>query len=120
MSGIEQGLPYAKALSNAVAAQTGLPADFLMTPNNILAIEYLRSINRWAPQIIPAAITREQAPYHQQVISGTIASATAIRKALLTRKALDEEITAALPIFLWRHAAGKAPHHFLKRTGGDP
>ncbi len=96
-SGIEQGLPYAKALSNAVAAQTGLPADFLMTPNNILAIEYLRSINRWAPQIIPAAITREQAPYHQQVISGTIASATAIRKALLTRKALDEKITAALP-----------------------
>jgi len=96
-SGIQQGLPYAKALSNAVAIQTGLSADFLMTPNNILAVEYLRSINRWAPHIKPVAVTREQAPYHQAVISGSIASATAIRKALLDRNLLDEEIAAALP-----------------------
>lgn len=96
-SGIQAGLPYAKALSNAVAAQTGLTSDFLLTPNNILAIEYLRAIRHWAPEMIPAAVAREQAAYHQPVISGPIASATAIRSALLTHKALIPEIKAALP-----------------------
>jgi len=60
-TGIQAGLPYAKALSNAVAAQTGLASDFLLTPNNILAIEYLRAIRHWAPEMIPAAVAREQA-----------------------------------------------------------
>lgn len=96
-TGIQAGLPYAKALANAVAAQTGLASDFLLTPNNILAIEYLRAIRHWAPEMIPAAVAREQAAYHQPVISGPIASATAIRSALLTHKALVPEIKAALP-----------------------
>lgn len=96
-TGILEGLPYAKALSNAVAAQTGLASDFLMTPNNILAIEYLRAIRHWAPEMLPAAVTREHALYHQPVISGPIASATAIRNALLEHRALVPEIKAALP-----------------------
>ena len=80
-----------------MAAQTGLASDFLMTPNNILAIEYLRAIKHWAPEMLPAAVTREQASYHQPVISGPIASATAIRNALQKQRALTPEIKAALP-----------------------
>ena len=58
----------------------------LKSPNNILAIEYLKSLIRSKSAIKPHTIQRISAPYHDRNIRGSIASATAIREHLLHKK----------------------------------
>ena len=94
---ITAGVTYAKALAAAIYEQTGLTEQFVSAPNNILAIEYLRAIKNWAPAITPVAIPRMEAEYHDPVIRGTIASATAIRQALITEEQRSEKIRQAVP-----------------------
>lgn len=92
---LDSGLPYAAALGRALAARTGLPATLVASPNNILAVEYIRALRRYAPHIRPLAVARRQAGYHDRVITGNIASATAVRAALGGESA--EMAYAALP-----------------------
>ena len=80
---LDAGEPYAAALGRSLAAASGLPAAMVASPNNILAVEYLRAIERYAPALVPLPIPRYQAGYHDTAVSGPIASATAIRAALL-------------------------------------
>lgn len=66
-------------------------SSILDTPNNILAIEYLKALKRRNSSIQPYVIKREGAGYHEDSILSSddvtvavpTASATAIRKALL-------------------------------------
>jgi len=94
---LKLGHTYAAALSHALSTVHAIPPEILNEPNNILAIEYLRAISKYAPQIIPITIRRQQAHYHDTTISGTLASATAIRLALQTHLSLADEISQALP-----------------------
>lgn len=77
------GETYAAALGRTLAAHTGLPAALVASPNNILAVEYVRAITRFAPAMVPLPIARRGAGYHDTAIEGSIASATAVRGALL-------------------------------------
>jgi predicted nucleotidyltransferase len=61
----------------------------LSSPNNILGIEYLKALQKLNSTIIPYTITRKQAHYHSEHITGNIASATAIRKVILSNN-LDQ------------------------------
>ena len=79
---IAQGASYATALSDELVEHTNVDASVLHEPNNILAIEYLRALSQYAPNIAPLLIHRKGAGYHDTKLSGTIASASAIRKAL--------------------------------------
>ncbi len=56
----------------------------LKSPNNILAIEYLKTLIRTDSSITPHTFRRRSAPYHDRKIRGSIASATAIREHLLS------------------------------------
>lgn len=56
----------------------------LSNPNNILGIGYLQALLRLHSSIEPIIIKRTSSQYHSLSLSGSIASATAIRKELLT------------------------------------
>lgn len=92
---LADGLPYAAALGRALTARTGLPAAMVASPNNILAVEYIRALRRYAPEIRPLPVARRQAGYHDTAITGSIASATAVRAALGSGAA--PQAFAALP-----------------------
>ncbi|MDU2065611.1 MAG: nucleotidyltransferase [Sporomusaceae bacterium] len=71
------GLSYAAALAELLTAEL----DFSLSPNNILAIEYMRAIRKLAPTLKPLPILRTT-EYHNVAINQPIVSASAIRQAL--------------------------------------
>ena len=96
---LKEGMTFPQARAKALSLiipETSISADdlgfVLNTPNNILAIEYLKALRRRNSKIAPFVLKREGTGYHDTSIltphanmdSITIcASATAIRKALL-------------------------------------
>ena len=54
----------------------------LDSPNNILAIEYLKALSFLNSSIEPVTITREGAGYHDQTLGGLFSSASALRQGL--------------------------------------
>ncbi|MDE7395959.1 MAG: nucleotidyltransferase family protein [Clostridiales bacterium] len=88
---LDKGAGYAAALSVAVCTtlqNERLPQDelkaILKKPNNILAIEYLIAIARYAPHVISVIVKRSGNDYHSEKSCGDFISATAAR-ALLKR-----------------------------------
>lgn len=69
----------------------------LTLPNNILGRSYVERIINHHPQINPLTIGRKDNHYHDETISGQIASATSIRKAIIKENQLDEDISASMP-----------------------
>ena len=91
---IRSGNPYPVARKNALV--TSLPLfpedklnDLLDTPNNILALEYLKAL---PSHISPVLVPREGAGYHDTNISASLPSASAIRKAIFSPES-DEDFT---------------------------
>lgn len=81
---LSQGISYPiarnKAISNIIGFDTS--SKLMETPNNILAIEYLKSLIRLNSTIQPVPIKRTDNGYHSTDINSEFASATAIRKCL--------------------------------------
>lgn len=92
---IKDGASYAQALTELTATAANATPPLLHEPNNILAIEYLRTLEK-TPGIKPLLIPRAGAGYHNQDISATNASATAIRqllhKAAVAARAADGKL----------------------------
>ncbi len=98
---IRTGNAFPVARKNALV--TSLPHfptdkldDLLDSPNNILALEYLKAL---PSEITPVLIPREGAGYHDTDIDNVYPSASAIREAIATpeeERDLDK-ITAAMP-----------------------
>lgn len=85
-SNLARGLSYPQAYSLAVKAvcQTNDKddlANLLDSPNNLLAIEYIKAINKLNIAITPIAI-RRQGGYNDLSVAGEFASASAIRNNL--------------------------------------
>lgn len=86
-------------------------AALLETPNNILGIEYCKSLLATEAGIRPLTIPREGAAHDGETVSG-IASASGIRQLLRAGRrdsALDLMAPAMREIFLREEAAGRAP-----------
>ncbi len=64
--------------------------------NNILALEYLKSIKKAKSNLVPLTIKRKNASYHDKKLHESISSATAIRNALLKNKKI-EDIFSSVP-----------------------
>ena len=71
-------------------------SDLLDTPNNILALSYLRAIKSIAPEIILIPIKRKGSGYHEDSLGDDFSSAQAIRNTLFT-KGPTEKLLSALP-----------------------
>lgn len=90
---LDMGLSYPAARERAIAEyfkQKGTCFDdiesILEQSNNILGIEYLKAIKKLGSSIIPITINRIDNFYGSQDITGSISSATAIRKAIIDSK----------------------------------
>ena len=97
MHHLKQDKSYPRAQHDALA-DYGVPEDeleILQQPNNILAVEYLKSLRRFAPEIRPLPIQRIGNRYNSTVLTGKLSSATAIREALLGG---DESVYDTMPM----------------------
>lgn len=112
MRRLQQGHNYPAAYAAAAAAvfargdqDAAVLQQMLAQPNNSLGLHYLIALDRLGSSITPYTIQRESAQYHDQVPGTTsIASATAIRKLILT-----EGLQAAAPYM------PEYTYHILKR-----
>lgn len=77
-----QGFSFPAARMQALQAATGLNADIMNQPNDILAIEYLKALFRSGSSIVPRIMKRAGSGYHDTDISGTLGSASAVRIAV--------------------------------------
>ena len=82
---LDKGLPFPKARENALMMYLNDQKNIktiLSSPNNILAIEYLKSLKRHKSNIKPYAIGRFESDYNSKKFTSNIASSTAIRNIL--------------------------------------
>ncbi|WIV10819.1 nucleotidyltransferase [Proteiniborus sp. MB09-C3] len=90
-SELEQGNSFPRAREKALINYLGktdsldssMISSILSNPNNILSIEYLKSIKKIDSSIKPFTLKREKSSYHDKAISNNISSATAIREQLI-------------------------------------
>ena len=95
---LKSGNTYAAALGQSLEDYYHIPPDVIKSPNNILAVEYLRAIEAFAPNLIPIPVTRQQSQYHDTAITAPFASATAIRQELLNSMSITDEIKSVIPL----------------------
>lgn len=82
-----KGFSYPKARENALLIYLNdirKYANILSSPNNILAIEYLKALKYQKSSITPVSIKRDKVDYNDTQMVDGFASATAIRKIALT------------------------------------
>lgn len=82
--------------------------NIVSSPNNILAIEYMKSLKKIDSKIKPFTIKRTSNNYHDKDITGTISSATSIREDYFSNKRLDNIINVV------PESTYKYMHEFLK------
>lgn len=95
---LDLGFSFPEA-SRLAYQDIGLAAsEFDLTkPNNILGFSYVKSVLDYSLPITPLTITRINNDYHDQTITGSIASATSIRRELLKEQDIPESAASALP-----------------------
>lgn len=80
---LTDGLSYPaareKALTKLLEKEIENASSLLSSPNNILAIEYLKAIKQCNSSLIPYTIARKGNAYHDNHLSGVFPSASAIR-----------------------------------------
>lgn len=84
---LSKGFSYPKARENALLMYLNdirKYANILSSPNNILAIEYLKALKKYNSSIVPVSINRNKVDYNSTEIVDGFASATAIRKIAMT------------------------------------
>ncbi len=82
-SELDFGKPFFTARAVAIERMLGKSAaDIIAEPNNILAVEYIKSLLRFESGIEPLAIKRVFSGHNDNKIIGATSSASAIREAL--------------------------------------
>ncbi len=81
------GASFPKARASALSAE-GI-RDIVDSPNNILSVEYVKALKKYHCSMIPAAMQRTGADYHDLHLDGTYASASAIRENIFTSTNLE-------------------------------
>lgn len=92
---LSKGISFPKARENALLMYLNdirRYANVLSSPNNILAIEYLKALKVTNSTIEPLSIKRVGPGYNSKMITGNFASATSIRELVQSRNfyALDK------------------------------
>lgn len=81
--GLKSGLTWPAARSRAFSGSGDTGCSFASSPNDILAVEYLRALSKCNSTMEPVTFRRTDPGYHSEERSGSYASATAARKAIL-------------------------------------
>lgn len=80
---MSEGISYAAARERALYRRLQDKAALIRTPNNILAVEYLKTLLRCNSSMVPLGIGRRGTDHDSCNISGGFASATHIRQCIL-------------------------------------
>lgn len=88
----QEGIPFAAARQRAVAKRAGELSDQLETPNNILAVEYIKAVYEQGLSIKPVTVQRFGSG-HDKISESGHKSAAEIRRAL----ANGADISASVP-----------------------
>ncbi|MCQ4726385.1 nucleotidyltransferase [Anaerotignum faecicola] len=109
-----KGLSFASARQAAMEETYGNDFSFMAYPNNILAVEYLKAINKLNSPILPLTVSRLGEGYNSLNIAEN-ASATAIRKAISEGK--FKTISSSIPENVYETLSqcisnGSAPIYF--------
>ncbi|WP_174613145.1 nucleotidyltransferase [Virgibacillus ihumii] len=96
---LAQGTSFPEA-SRIAYQEIGLAASEmdLTRPNNILGFSYVKAILNSNLPIDPLTIKRTKSNYHDQSFSGSIASATSIRKELLAEETIKPDLADTMPV----------------------
>lgn len=94
---LEKGLSYPKARENAILFYLGdvrKYSNILSSPNNILAIEYLKAIKKLKSNILPITIKRIGTEYNSLDANGNFASGAAIRNYINNNQDIEDLLPA--------------------------
>ena len=86
---LSSGVSFPKARENALLMYLNdirKYANVLSSPNNILAIEYMKALKKLRSKIKPISIKRINVGYNDLEIKNNFASATAIREKIISNK----------------------------------
>ncbi len=84
---LKTGISYAAARERALYGEIKANASVISSPNNILAIEYLKALLRLESSVHPHVIKRAGAPHDSPDITEETASASALRRLVRSGKA---------------------------------
>ncbi|PAB58884.1 nucleotidyltransferase [Anaeromicrobium sediminis] len=95
---LKEGISYPAARERALFKYFNEDSlsNIIGSPNNILGIEYIKSLLKLGSSITPSTVKRYKAGYHSKELYGNICSATAIRKLLLENPC-DETLKGVMP-----------------------
>lgn len=97
---LSEGCSFPEARQKTILSLLGSDKDYeeiLSSPNNILAIEYLKALRQTGSDIVPVTIQRIKADYNSLDIKDDICSATAIRNQLNTNNTDFEDLKKVMP-----------------------
>ena len=86
---LKKGISFPKARENALLMYLNNVRKYInimSSPNNILAIEYLKAMKKNKSNMLPICIKRTQVNYNDIELKGNFASGTAIRNLILEKK----------------------------------
>ncbi len=101
---------YPAARQAALSALYNISPALMQTPNNMLAIEYLRALMSINSSIVPIGIKRCGAQYHDSNICGEYASAGAVRTVISHNGAISSAVPGnVLSVYDAAKKCGKFP-----------
>lgn len=83
---LAKGIVFPAARASAINKIIGEDISILDSPNNILGVEYLKTLRLINSKIEPYTIKREFSDYNSTAIKGNFVSATAIRNAVINNE----------------------------------
>ncbi|NLH00380.1 MAG: nucleotidyltransferase family protein [Clostridiales bacterium] len=102
---LKTGISYASARQNAAAKQIGELAKYLSTPNNILAVEYLKALQNLASGIKPITVRRFGAGHDEEG-----GSASSIRGMIAAGKSISAYVPhRAMEVYARETEQGRGP-----------
>lgn len=84
----KSGISFAAARAKSANELIEGAYDILSSPNNILAIEYLKALIKTKSRILPVFVKRKGSGYNSTAIAADFISATAARELLFNEKSL--------------------------------
>jgi predicted nucleotidyltransferase len=102
LDSLDSGKSFAAAREESLIGYLGNEQESIISEamkgsNNILAIEYLKSLKKTGSSIKPVTIPRKGSLYNAEMLEGSFSSATAIRKRLHENPDDLENIETAVP-----------------------
>ncbi|MCD8089502.1 MAG: nucleotidyltransferase family protein [Clostridiales bacterium] len=91
----QKGFSYPKARELALCSVLSVDSETLSSPNNILAVEYIKQLKILNSDVVPVGIKRLGSDYNDERIYQGFSSAAAVRKALEENR--TDEVKKAVP-----------------------